>query len=102
MAKTDVSIRSRNYSVACAPGQEQRIADLAHELNLRIEGIASAAGDVGVERLLLLAGLALLDELDSVSKGGGFNHSIQEEAANILDGVADQLEALANRFERPD
>lgn len=102
MAKADITLRARNYSIACAPGQEERIIALARELDLRMEDIKGAVGDVGHERLLLLTVLAVLDELDAATGGGGLRRSTETEAAGILDTVAERIEALANRFERPD
>ena len=55
MAKADITLRGRNYSIACAPGQEARIVALASQLDARLQHIAGAVGDIGEERLLLIA-----------------------------------------------
>ena len=58
MAKADITLRGRAYSIACAPGQETRIQLLAEQLNARVDQISGAVGDIGEERLLLIASLA--------------------------------------------
>ena len=68
MAKADIILRGRNYSIACAPGQEARIVALSQQLDARVKHIASAVGDIGEDRLLLITALALLDELDSARR----------------------------------
>jgi cell division protein ZapA len=60
MAKADIILRGRNYSIACAPGQEARIVALSQQLDARVKHIASAVGDIGEDRLLLITALALL------------------------------------------
>jgi hypothetical protein len=71
MAKADIVLRGRNYSIACAPGQEARIVALSQQLDARVKHIASAVGDIGEDRLLLITALALLDELDAARRPAG-------------------------------
>ena len=40
MAKADIKIKGRSYSVACAPGQEARLIALSRQLDARIEDIS--------------------------------------------------------------
>ena len=100
MAKADIKVRGRSYSVACAPGQEDRLIGLSRQLDARVQDIASAVGNIGDDRLLLIAALALLDELDA-------SHRAQVEAAGpdiaraaeALNDTAARIEALAARIE---
>lgn len=100
MAKADITIRGREYSVACAPGQEARLVALSKQLDLRVVDIAGAVGDIGDDRLLLIAALALLDELDAAKRG----HSATvgpgiETAAQAISDAATRIDALAARIE---
>lgn len=100
MAKADIKIKGRSYSVACAPGQEDRLIALSRQLDARIEDISRAVGNIGDDRLLLIASLALLDELDA-------SHQAQaaaagpdiERAARALNDTAARIETLAARIE---
>ncbi|MEL6666111.1 MAG: cell division protein ZapA [Pseudomonadota bacterium] len=100
MAKADIKLRGRSYSVACAPGQEARLIALSGQLNARVEEIASAVGNIGDDRLLLIASLALLDELDAAhrSQAEAAGPDVQR-AAQALTDTATRIEALAARIE---
>lgn len=100
MAKADITIRGRAYSVACAPGQEGRLTALSKQLDARVEQIAGAVGDIGDDRLLLIAALALLDELDAARRGQTSVTGPEiDRAAQALDDAATRIEALAVRIE---
>nr|WP_321360450.1 cell division protein ZapA [uncultured Hyphomonas sp.] len=99
MAKADIILRGRNYSIACAPGQEARIVALSQQLDARVKHIASAVGDIGEDRLLLITALALLDELDSARRTDGASPAAEQKAADAMAAVSDRIEALAARLE---
>ena len=100
MAKADIKIKGRSYSVACAPGQEARLIALSRQLDARIEDISKAVGNIGDDRLLLIAGLALLDELDAAhqAQAAAAGPDI-ERAARALNDAAERIETLAARIE---
>lgn len=100
MAKADIRIKGRSYSVACAPGQEARLIALSHQLDARIEDISKAVGNIGDDRLLLIASLALLDELDAAhqAQAAAAGPDI-ERAAQALNTTAARIEALAAKIE---
>lgn len=102
MAKADISLRGRSFSIACAPGQEQRVQRLAEQLDARVGQIASAVGDIGDERLLLITALSLLDELDSARRGVSARPETDTRAVEILITMAGRVEALAARLENED
>ncbi len=99
MAKADITLRGRNFSIACAPGQEMRIERLAEQLDARVGQIADAVGDIGDERLLLITALALLDELDSARRGVSARPGTEARAVEVLLTMASRVEALAARLE---
>lgn len=102
MAKADISIRGRSFSIACAPGQEMRVQRLAEQLDARVRQISDAVGDIGEERLLLITALTLLDELDSARRGVSVRPETDARAIEILITMAGRVEALAARLENED
>ncbi len=102
MAKADISIRGRSFSIACAPCQEMRVQRLAEQLDARVRQISDAVGDIGEERLLLITALALLDELDSARRGVSQKPETDARAIEILIAMAGKVEALAARLESED
>lgn len=113
MAKADIDVNNRRYSVACAPGQEARLAVLGSRLDKRVRDISEAVGDIGEARLFLIAGLALLDELEARGPAGASTPAsapsteqvdiaaIEDKAARALAKAADRIEALAARLDMP-
>lgn len=104
MAKADITIRGKHYSVACAPGQEDRLVDLSTDLDARIRQIAEAVGDIGEEKLLLVAALALLDELDDAKRAQPASEpaSGSNTSAGAIDAIGDaaaRIRALTERIE---
>ena len=99
MAKADIRIRGRAYSVACAPGQEARLEGLGRQLDRRIESIAGAIGDIGEARLLLVAALALLDELEAATRAEPPAPEVEVKATSALSDAAARIEAIAARIE---
>ncbi len=100
MAKADITLQGRTYSVACAPGQETRLAALSRQLDARVRRISEAVGDIGQDRILLIAALALLDELDAARRGqAAATGPDVDRAAYALEDAATRIEALAARIE---
>lgn len=98
MAKADIRIRGRSFSVACSPDQEMRVQRLAQQLDARLASIASAVGDIGDERLLLISALSLLDELDAARQSSNPG-AAEARAASLIADVAARIEAMATRLE---
>lgn len=98
MAKADIRIRGRTFSIACTPGQEMRVQRLGEQLDVRLASISSAVGDIGDDRLLLIAALALLDELDAARQSAPSPVDDQRAAA-LITAMAAKVEALAARLE---
>lgn len=100
MAKADIQLRGRSFSIACAAGQETRIQSLAKQLDARVKQIAGAVGDIGDERLLLIAALAMLDELDALRRPAGAGPEQGDaRAAEAIVKAAARIDALAARIE---
>jgi cell division protein ZapA len=104
VAQVTVSINGRNFDIACDDGQEQRVAALAHEIDRRIAELARSVGQVGENRLLLMAGLIIADELaearDRVTRLEADRAGDQGEAelTDRLDRLASRVEAIAARL----
>jgi len=98
MSKADIGVHGKLYSVACAPGQEARLSELGGRLDKRVDQIAAAVGDVGEARLLLIAALALMDELDAAKSGAGMV-ALELRAATALLDAATRIDAIAARLE---
>ncbi|HWM82694.1 MAG TPA: cell division protein ZapA [Pseudolabrys sp.] len=63
MAQVSVTINGRQFRIACDDGQEDNLADLALEIDQRIEGMRSSFGEIGDTRLTVMAAIQIADEL---------------------------------------
>ncbi|MEQ1498011.1 MAG: cell division protein ZapA [Novosphingobium sp.] len=103
MSNVNLSIGGRSYLVACAAGEEARVAELGEAIEGKVREIgASSHNEV---RLLLFAALLLADENHELkSKGGAaIAHPSTEfstgPSAAALDALADRLEKCASALE---
>ena len=92
MSNVTVTIGGRNYTVACAAGEEQHIEMLGRSIDGKLQDVSNMSGQ-SEARTLLFAALLLADELHEV-RWGGAPASPERSPA-----VAERLEALASRLE---
>lgn len=62
MAAVVLSIAGRTYRMSCEDGEEQRIEALAHYLEGKIESMRENFGEIGEQRIIVMAALAIADE----------------------------------------
>jgi cell division protein ZapA len=63
MSHINVSINGRQYRMACKEGHEMRVLKLAESLETRIGSLRGKFGEIGDARLVVMAALAVCDEL---------------------------------------
>ncbi len=63
MAQVQVVINGRTYQIACDDGQETHVARLGRYLDQKVTGIVKSVGQVGDQRLLVMAALMIADDL---------------------------------------
>ncbi|MGN6116532.1 MAG: cell division protein ZapA [Nitrobacter sp.] len=63
MSHINVSINGRQYRMACEDGQEPRLLKLAEDLEGRIGELRGKFGEIGDQRLEVMAALTTSDEL---------------------------------------
>lgn len=63
MPEVTVDINGRKYRMACEEGQEPHLLGLAERFNSHIDAFKGTFGEIGDNRLTVMAGIAVLDEL---------------------------------------
>ena len=99
MPKADIIVEGKRYSIACASGQEERLHSLGNRLDRRIKSIKEAVGDIGEARLLLVAALALIDELDAAKLQSSTPAEAETRASAVLLDAAARIDAIVDRIE---
>ncbi len=62
MAAVVVAIAGRTYRMSCEDGEEQRIEALARYVEGKIESMRESFGEIGEQRIIVMAALAIADE----------------------------------------
>ena len=63
MAHVTVTIAGRAYRMACDDGQEEHLTRLAQDVDARIDQLRAAFGEIGDQRLSVMAAITIADEL---------------------------------------
>lgn len=62
MSQVNVSINGKHYRMACDDGQESHLAGLAERLNTAIEALRERFGEIGDQRLIVMAAITFADQ----------------------------------------
>lgn len=113
MAQVTVTIAGKIFRIACDDGQEPHLESLAAELDGRIGDMRKAFGEIGDNRLTVMAAISFLDEREDVKvrvaeleaeladlrarteRIDAMVADGEDEIAKALSEVAERLEALA-------
>jgi len=116
MAQVNITVNGRIYRMACEDGEEDHVAELGTRFNGAIEELRGALGEIGDQRLMVMAGILMTDRLDDAErrlkraegeirdlKAGRVDaasrfESMEENFAANLEQVAERIEAIAERL----
>ena len=111
MSHINVTINGRQYRMACEEGQETRLVRLAETLESKVESLRGKFGEIGDQRLTVMAALTACDELLDANAR---LEKLEQELASLRDvrvaagdraratqvAVANALNAAAERIEK--
>jgi len=100
MANVSITINGRSYSIACGDGQENRVRELAAELDAQVRLMAGEVGQIGDSLLLVLSGLSLIDRLGDMASETETQADAASAGAKAAQGRAKVAEARADAAER--
>lgn len=63
MGQTVLTINGRTYRIGCGDGEETRLRQVAEYLDMRASGVREKFGDIGDDRILMMAAIQIADEL---------------------------------------
>ena len=90
MSEVNITINNREHKIACSPGEEERVKELAILLNNEVINIANSLGQIGDVKLMVLAAITILDK----------NQDVIENAIKIVDNNTNKLEKIYNKIEK--
>ncbi len=115
MAQVNVTISGKTYRMACEDGQEEHLVGMAEQLNELIEQLRVRFGEIGDQRLTVMAAITLADQnaegerrLQQLrAEVAGLEEAraavverqagLEAEVAQAIGAVASAIEALAER-----
>ena len=68
MAQVAMSIGGRIYRVACDEGEEEHLGELARMIDGKIAGMREKFGEMGDQRLTVMAAVTIADELSESNR----------------------------------
>jgi len=116
MAQVNVTISGKTYRMACEDGQEEHLAGMAEELNRSIDQLRERFGEIGDQRLTVMAAITLADQNAEAERRlqqlraevAGLEEAraavverqagTEEEIAEAINEMAARVEALAARI----
>jgi cell division protein ZapA len=63
MPQVVVTIDGKTFRMACAEGEEDHLASLAAEVDVRVNELRRSFGEIGDQRLVVMAAIMATDEL---------------------------------------
>lgn len=93
--RAEMTVGGRRFVVGCAPGQEDRLKELGRRFDARVQELLEAMGDLGAERLFLMASLTLMDEAEGRSSDPPVAAAAPDPEAERRIAETARLEALA-------
>jgi cell division protein ZapA len=116
MSQVNVTISGKTYRMACDDGQEAHLQSLGDRLNQTIELLRTRFGEIGDQRLTVMAAITLADQFSESdrrlrqleSEVAGLEEAraalierqdaAEATLATALDTAASRLESLAHRL----
>ncbi len=100
MAQISVVIAGRTYRMACNEGEEYHVESLARLLDGKIEGLRQSFGEIGDQRLVVMAALTIAEDLH---ESGQKIAALEARLANQdswSGTIAEAMETAASRIEQ--
>ncbi len=116
MSQVNVTINGRQFRMACEDGQEDHLLALAKDIDQRIHGLRGQFGEIGDNRLTVMAAITVADELSEANRtirrlqddiaalqaareaAAGRAQQTGNAVAVALDSAAGRIEELAKRL----
>ena len=115
MSQVTITVGGRQYRLSCDEGEEPHLTELGEKLDTMITELREAFGEIGDQRLTVMAAILALDRLDEAEKkivetdmsGARENHNesagrtkqIEERFAGALETAAARIERLVTSIQ---
>jgi cell division protein ZapA len=116
MGQVNLTVNGRVHRMVCEDGEENHVVELGKRFDAAIDELRGAMGEIGDQRLMVMAGILMTDRLDDAErrlkrfeqevrdlKEGRLDSSsrmerLEESFAESLEDAAARIERLARRL----
>jgi cell division protein ZapA len=116
MAQVNVTISGKTYRMACDDGQEGHLTALGERLNQTIEMLRERFGEIGDQRLTVMAAITMADQYSETERRlrqveaeiAGLEEAraavverqeqLEANVAGAIEAVAERIEGIAHRL----
>ena len=117
MSQVTITVGGRHYRLSCDEGEETHLAGLGEKLDTMITELRDAFGEIGDQRLTVMAAILALDRLDEAEKkveavetdissarensnvSVGRDKHIEERFTTALETAAARIEGLVSEIQ---
>jgi cell division protein ZapA len=99
MSQVSVTIDGRKYRLACNEGEEARLESLAGLIDEKIGEMRKTFGEIGDQRLVIMAALTLADNLTEARDEATAARKRSDDAQQRVNAMASTIDALGSRLE---
>ncbi len=100
MPEVNVEINGRKFRMACEEGQQPHLLQLAARFNQQIDNFKGTFGEIGDNRLTVMAGIAILDELTEAERRIATLERNVAELTAAGEALSQEVEDLEQKFAR--
>ncbi|WP_274627222.1 cell division protein ZapA [Arvimicrobium flavum] len=68
MAQVTITIDAKQYRMACDEGQEEHLMEMGQKFDRYVSYLKSSFGEIGDQRLTIMAAIMVMDELSELQK----------------------------------
>ncbi|MGH6924952.1 MAG: cell division protein ZapA [Propylenella sp.] len=68
MAQVNLTVNGRIYRMACEDGEEEHVEELGRRFNAAVDELRGALGEIGDQRLMVMAGILMTDRLNDTER----------------------------------
>ena len=99
MSQVSVTIDGRKYRLACNEGEEARLELLAGLIDDKIGEMRKTFGEIGDQRLVIMAALTIADNLTEARDEAAAQSKRSDDAEQRASAIASSLDELGSRLE---
>jgi cell division protein ZapA len=99
MPQVSLTIDGHKYRVACNDGEEARLESLAGLIDDKIGEMRKAFGEIGDQRLVIMAALTIADNLTEARDAAAAERKRSDAAEERAQSLASSLDQLGARLE---